>query len=1122
MISRMTIFARSVLCGLALWVGFASQARGAQLDKTQPGLNIQAASDEGTKAIRGFQLPEGYLCELVAAEPLFANPVSFAIDEKNRFYIAETFRFGKGVVDIRGHMDWLDAELASQSVAERLEYTRRFEPDNMAWYISHPDRVSMVWDADGDGVADHSSIFRGDFNHMADGIGSGLLARKGKVYYANIPHLWLLEDQDGDHVAESRTSLSYGYGVRYGFLGHDSHGLIVGPDGRLYFSIGDRGAHVETSDGRVVANHEMGAVYRCELDGSGLELFHVGLRNPQELAFDDFGNLWTVDNNSDAGDPARVVYVAEGGDSGWRIGWQFRETPMRRSSWLGERLCYEYFRDRAAYALPPVSSKVGNGPSGLLYDPGTGLDGTWSERFLLANFSGNPNSGIYGFSVESWGAGFVLKDNKKFWWNFLPTDVAMGYDGALYATDWVNGWSGLGKGRIYRLSHPEARNAKAAKEVQTWFAAGFETMTVPQLAGRLDHVDRRVRQEAQFALVDHKATDVLHRHVLYGGTLKGRLHAVWGLGQLARKGQDVRLSELMLSPYEEVRAQVAKIAGEAGLKSSVSGLKQLLSDASPRVRYAAAIALGHLGAREAMAEVLSMIRQNDDRDPWVRHAGVLALEGIQNEAGLKVLASDASPAVRLAAVVTLRRKASPQLSAFLGDEDPRVVAEAARAIHDLPVPEALPALAALDAKAGELATLPSGTATAPAPRDAILRRVVNAHFRLGSADGARTLAQLAARQDWPDWVRIEALGALATWNQPDGKDRVTGLWRPLPSRAPLKTGDLQASFKGILGASDGTSVKVSVLDTARAIGLKTLGADALALLKDLKQPSALRVASLNYLGDTRDPRLGEGVSLAGSDADSNLRGAASKFAGMVQSGAEAAAGLARVLASAALPERQSALSALALLQAPEADKVLKDWLGKLENNQVPAGLVLDLVEAARAREDGSIRQRLSAWEKKRPNAEENLDAWSECLEGGNAERGRKIFFEKLEVSCMRCHRLRGEGGEAGPDLSDVGARKDRRYILESMLFPNAQIAPGFETLIINLKNGIGHIGIMKEETADSLSLISPEDGLVKIRKADIQDRDKGLSGMPDIVRLVLSRGEIRDLVEFLSQQRQKP
>src|SRR5262249_53775566 len=161
-----------------------------------------------------------------------------------------------------------------------------------------------------------------------------------------------LRDTDGDGRADERRSLSRGYGVHVGYLGHDLHGLRFGPDGRLYFSIGDRGFNVRTADGRTLAELDSGTVIRCNPDRSGLELFASGLRNPQELAFDEHGNLFTCDNNSDSGDKARWVYVVEGGDSGWRIGYQFLQSPVSRGPWNAERLWEPEPAKRAAYLVP--------------------------------------------------------------------------------------------------------------------------------------------------------------------------------------------------------------------------------------------------------------------------------------------------------------------------------------------------------------------------------------------------------------------------------------------------------------------------------------------------------------------------------------------------------------------------------------------------------------------------------------------------------------------------------------------------------------------------------------------------------------------------------------------------
>jgi len=82
---------------------------------------IAPASDEARLAMQSFRVPSGLAVELFAAEPLLANPVAFCVDEKGVFYVAETFRHGAGVTDTRSHMNWLDADLACHTVADRVE-----------------------------------------------------------------------------------------------------------------------------------------------------------------------------------------------------------------------------------------------------------------------------------------------------------------------------------------------------------------------------------------------------------------------------------------------------------------------------------------------------------------------------------------------------------------------------------------------------------------------------------------------------------------------------------------------------------------------------------------------------------------------------------------------------------------------------------------------------------------------------------------------------------------------------------------------------------------------------------------------------------------------------------------
>ena len=435
---------------------------------------IQPASEEGQQAIAGFQVPDGMTVTLFAAEPQLANPVAFGIDEKGRIYVCETFRQQKGVEDNRGHMNWLEDDLALTSVAERVEMFRKFLGESVVDYTREQDRIRLLTDTNGDGKADRDTVFAAGFNAIEDGTGAGVLAIDGDVYYTCIPKLWKLRDDDGDGIAEVEQVLHDGYGVRVAFRGHDMHGLALGPDGRIYFSIGDRGYNVLTSEGRQFVRPDTGAVFRCERDGSQLEVFAYGLRNPQELAFDDFGNLFTGDNNSDSGDKARWVNVVEGGDTGWRMYYQYLPD---RGPWNRERIWYPYRADdetsrvQPANTLPPIAH-LGDGPSGLTHYPGVGLPERYAGHFFMADFRGSAgNSGIRSFAVQPKGATFELIDSDWFLKSILATDVDFGYDGKMYVSDWVDGWNGPGKGRIYTFEMPEAAQASG---VAALFKEGFK------------------------------------------------------------------------------------------------------------------------------------------------------------------------------------------------------------------------------------------------------------------------------------------------------------------------------------------------------------------------------------------------------------------------------------------------------------------------------------------------------------------------------------------------------------------------------------------------------------------------------------------------------------------------
>lgn len=1115
---HLTFVHRLLAAGLLLHAaaGFTAELpKGKSAGAARNTINPGEATREAELAAKKFKLAPGLKVDLWAAEPQLANPVAFCIDEHGRIYVAETHRLHQGVTDIRGHMNWLDEELAAKSTDDMRQLFIRHKYDGKT---NVSERVTMIEDRTGSGLATHYSAFAdGIFNSPVDGIGSGLLARRGNVWFANIPNLWRLRDNDGDGQTDGakdvRKAVFTGFGVRVGFLGHDLHGLTIGPDGKLYFSIGDRGANVKSLEGRTVATPEMGAIFRCNQDGSDLEIFHHGLRNPQELAFDQFGNLFTGDNNSDGGDPARWVYAVEGGDTGWRVGWQFIESApwtTRRGAWLGERMCFP--EDRAAHILPPIVN-IANGPSGLAYYPGTGLPAKYDGHFLLCDFKGASSaSGIWSFRMQPKGASFELVEKEQFIWNALATDVDFGYDGHVYFSDWIEGWAMTGKGRLYRISDPAT--VKGADDVKAIFAGDFTKRSVDELKGLLAHRDMRVRQEAQFTLVEKKAVGTLVDVATKSTEQRPRLHAIWGLGQLATdkvqgskfKVQSLAaLRPLLADADAEIRAQAAKVLGDARDGEARSGVATLLADASPRVRHLAAIAIGKIRSTGAVPALVKLLEENADKDAVLRHSGVMGLLGCADVKTIAGLKTNASPSVRVAAVVALRRLERPEVSQFLADANGGVILAAARAISEIPIPQALPALAALQPDFGKLAA---------EQRPALARRILSANYHLGDAASAARLAGIAGNANIPDAARAEALDLLAEWAKPSGRDRITGLWRPLPTRDAKVSA---AAAKPMLAAAlrtGATPVRLAAVKAATQLDVADVNPVLFELVSDTKADTGVRVGALNRLAATKDTQLSAALEIAAKDKAEPLRIAATSIRAKTGKGS-AVAPLRAILASGTSGEKQNAIATLGGIAGTEADAVIASLVTDLADGKLAPELLLEVLEAADKRTDAGVKAALDKFKALR-KPDDLLWNWRLALAGGNAANGKKIFLERVEASCARCHKVGPDGGEVGPVLDGIAAKQTREYLLESLVAPNAKIAPGFESLTVVLKDGRNFAGVAKPGGADEVVINSVEDGVMKFKKADVAKIQKGQSAMPDTMILVLSKRDIRDLVEFLA------
>ncbi|MCM8531504.1 MAG: hypothetical protein NE330_10115, partial [Lentisphaeraceae bacterium] len=398
--------------------------------QNKPVLTSKEYEEKAQVRFQNYQLAEGFKAELWADESQTINPAAISFDSKGRLFVTEINRWRNGVDDIRSRHFMLMEDIQINSNSERLKmFKNHHEKFPLSYYSKAEDKVRLLEDTNGDGRADSSKFFATGFNDPLDGPGIGVIERDGKVYYTNIPHLWMLEDTNGDGVSDKKTSLQEGFGIRMSISGHDLHGLVWGPDGKLYFSVGDRGYSFTTKEGKTFHGPNEGAAFRCDPDGSNMEVFFDRLRNPQELQFDDYGNLFTADNDGDFGDLESIKYLVEGGDSGWHAGHQalgfFAKQYQYRSvkyagkqkpliPWLVEDLWKVKSDKHPAYLLPGVG-QIEGGPSGFLFNPSNSLGKKYDDKFFVIHFRGSTlKSSISMFNVEDAGAGFKIVNHETF------------------------------------------------------------------------------------------------------------------------------------------------------------------------------------------------------------------------------------------------------------------------------------------------------------------------------------------------------------------------------------------------------------------------------------------------------------------------------------------------------------------------------------------------------------------------------------------------------------------------------------------------------------------------------------------------------------------------------------
>lgn len=1093
-----------------------------------------------SEVVAGATIPIGSALNIEATfeEHKITSPTAITFDDQGRVYVAETHRFRAGIEDNRSHLYWYLDDLAAQTTADRIALHEKWKHKvPLKTLTENSEIIRRLADTNGDGKLDESAVFADGFNDLLDGTAAGVFFHEGSLFFACIPKIWTLRDTDGDGTADERKVVEAGFGVRVSLSGHDLNGFTLGPDGRIYGTVGDRGLSLVTQAGVPYKYPNEGAAFRFEPDGTGFELFHTGLRNPKEIAFDALGNAFSVDNNSDQGDAARVVYLVEGGDSGWQMEHQAMHTFHRQigleerppSRWMNEKMWELENPAQPAYMLPPVAH-LSSGPSGLTVHPGVGYLESEAGRFLICDYRGsNANSGIWSFEMKPKGAGMEMTDSRPFAWGIAATDVEYSWDGRVFISDFITGWKSHQAGRLLSLDAGEKTwNPREVAGAAKIMKDGFEQRSSAELANLLKHPDSRIRLRAQIALT--RKPDAVKRFsdAADSSMFMVRVHGIWGLGIASRRGSSplpaaefgdiptvatrneaaAKLVALLKDENPEIRAQALRALADSKSDSVDIPLAPLLADESPRVRFFAAILAGKQKMISHYGPICELLQENDNRDRHLRHAGVFALEHMAGSKPLILtsLATHESAAVRLAATIALRRMNHSGVAGFLRDADPQVADEAIRAVTDKDMVNLRPQAAALLDDLGAREWSPF-----------MLRRLIHNAYRIGTAENASRILKVAADAKMPAEVREEALRLLAHWTEPFPADQLTGHWRPLEKREPETIRPALIAALPELLSQDGF-VLTSALGLVATYELEIAELDDETLsniVKRLDLPASARAGALDLIIQHQPDDLAKFLLEVAGDPSSEVALAA--LTGLSKLAPETALTALESAASSSNPQlAQKSWAILAELPGEAVDAIFTRKLDELRAANGISHSAIELAAAASSRKSPAVVQALAAYQKSISENSDPLAKWNSTLQGGNAAAGAALFTSHPASQCMRCHAAEeghSAGGETAPNLAGIAKRHDRRYFLESMVAPGAVIAPGYGAVLIELKNGSSLTGNLLVETPDHLDIDSGGKAL-RVRRSDIDTYTPPVSAMPAMGDL-LEASQLRDLVAWM-------
>lgn len=1012
--------------------------------------------------LKGIMAPDGFKTEIVADESVITNPVGMTFAPDGTFYVLE-WKPDPG-------REWYPLE---ETFRYRDGSTKKIT--TMKKFVTDPVKVLRYNPAKG--VFDKSEVI------FTDELPSSILWHDGWLYTTGRGTVRRHRQSKAGGPWDVREIIAQGF---CGFHHHQVSGLTIGPDGWLYLTSGDDDNFVEGSDGSRATVMRTGAVFRCKPDGSKMEVFSIGYRNPyRDVVFDERGNIFHSDNDQEDGSKfqgCRIVHVAEGADFGWRL-------------FTGAKCCRtDFVRGAVAGELPgkvPPMIKTGRGsPAGVLLYQDTQLPKQYQGQMFYPDVY---RKVVRAYTVAPKGSTFEITNEFEFMKSddplFRPCQMITGPDGAIYVCDWRTDSGGAGKlwgdgahGRIYRMTWNGTKDTPKIdpRPMDTWAKKCGLQATTETLTEALKSPDFTIRDLAQKELVrrfrgpgPESQWDVFAEILADPKQpLPTRLWAAGALAQ-ARWKEDVRkafLTALSDDDDADVRRTVADLLGRNAAKSDFAvneALAKRLTDDSLAVRRTAALALGRLGANGSADAIISAWQNDNGQDVYLADAYVRAFERI----GKPAMAA-------LMAVATSGKQA----------ELDKVV----KAMSGMRTREAADALPELLANVHLTAE----------QRAELIRSYTNYIFEVPVS--LEPLAEfLAKRPKEPAAVQIAGLEVMAEANSLGGGKPATFVISLLNAEnEAVRLAALSAVEKNRIAAASGElkvlfgdgkkslTERTAILKAMRAIPDPSFSVAVRAVLVDKAEPASVKAEALRTLA-VFDPSAARKLAeVLLENPDATLITEAIATLGSSKAGAKMIGEkyLARKLPRDLFPRVSESLR-----KFPDDPAI-----AKLNAEVMRGGLMLSATP--------------TEIEKMRKQVETK----------GDAKRGKLLYLNTGLVACASCHRLEGVGGAVGPDLSRMWETQSLEKLIEGIVEPSKEIKEGFQTYEAVTLGGQSFKGLKVAESPTDVTIRESTGRDVRLKKDDLDVlKPSKLSLMPDNVVSQLSYDQFIDLLAFLKSRSQQ-